>query len=417
MMYDDPIPPLRYVETIPVQQNGDRYIVLRDPQGYSDSLIAVAPEAMPILAMFDGQRTLKDITVEVEQATGGHLDESQLLSMVQMLDGARLLANASFEEHRLQAEKDFRAQTLRHSSLAGGGYPENARELEAFLDQLLAAPPAEDFEPEPVQPGHPVKGILLPHIDFQRGGQTYGRAYRELIRHLPPAEEGPLLVVVIGVAHQGALSPVVATAKDFVTPLGQFPCDEKAVKLLEERLGESVFREEWVHKSEHSVELQVVWLQHLLKDRKVTFLPLLAGILDESSDGSPAGVPSIEEVVDVLRELEHVHDGPVLWLASVDFAHVGPNFGDANPVAESMVSQVERRDMEALSAVRGADAEAWWRSLSEDDNARRVCGMNATYLTLRLLEGMKTSIIDYDHAISPQNDQMVSFASALFQRP
>ena len=416
MQLDTPIPRLRLVETIPMQHEGNQYIVLRDPQGFSDSMIAVAPEALPILAMFDGQRSASEIGKEISEITGNLFNPEQITAMVDVLDNAHLLDNRTFIEHRLQVEEAFKKQQTREASLAGGGYPEKPDDLRVFLDDLLSTDPPVDFEPEKLNNSASLSGILLPHIDYHRGGKSYGRTYKTFLQHLPHEEEGPLLVGVIGVAHQGALSPIVACDKDFETPLGPLSVDKDSIAVLREKLGDAPFREEWVHKAEHSVELQAVWLKHLLGERQIAFLPLLAGLFENPDHGANGSGVSVAECLQALRMIEEKHHGPVIWIASVDFAHVGPQFGDESVVDDELIRHVEERDMEALNAIRACDAEAWWASVMEDDNARRVCGLNATYLILELLKGSKGVVLDYDKALSPDRQLMVSFAAALFQR-
>jgi len=409
---DIPIPPLRMVETIPIVQDGEEYVVLRDPQGFSESMIAVAPGAMPILAMFDGQKSAEEIGSALSDLTGAPVDSAQIVEIVQVLDKAHLLQNGAFLEHRLRREEEFRNSPTREAALAGSGYPESELELRKLLDDCLAAPPPQDFEPEPPREGKPLTGLLVPHIDYKRGGSSYGRAYCHLRDLLPPASDGPLLVVIIGVAHQGALEPIVACPKDFVTPLGSLRYDRPAMTALLERLGESIIREQWVHRAEHSIELQVLFLQHLLKDREVTILPLLAGMLDPPGEGNHThGL----EILAALKEVTSQHAGPVLHIASVDFAHVGPAFGDTSPVDSKQLNSIETSDMESLNSIRTLDASGWLHDLHADDNSRRVCGINATWFALNLLKGSTAAIQDYAQAVSADHEMVVSFASAIFQ--
>lgn len=415
MQLDAPIAPVRPVETVPVTHEGTEYIVLRDPQGFSESMIAISPEAMPILAMFDGSKNAKDIVEEIEVTAGAAIDPEQVASMAQVLDKAYLLQNHNFLEHRLRVEEEFNDREIREAALAGGGYPDDPDKLREFLDHLLRSPLPDDFEPEPLLQDRPLRGLLLPHIDFHRGGQTYGRAYKAVLNLLSELEEGPLLVGIIGVAHQGAQSPLVVCSKDFDTPLGPLHVNKSAIDLLRSRFGEAPFREQWVHKSEHSVELQAVWIKHLMADREVTILPMLAGMLDGPVPSGNGIVSTARQLLDTLKEIEEKHPGPVLWIASVDFSHVGPQFGDPEVIHEKQIKAVLERDMEALSSVREVDGVGWWDALMQEDNRYRVCGINATYLLLELLKESNVAILDYDKALAEDRHLMVTYAAAIFQ--
>lgn len=410
----EPVPALRPVETFPFEDNGQQYLLLRDPLGFSDKTIAVALGIAPLLSLMDGYRTIEEITREFEQRSGIPVNTEELAAMIDLLRDSGLLETPEFQKRRVQMEEEYRALTIRPAALAGISYPDDPKELSGFLDELLATPPDEDREAEKPAPGKMLRGIILPHIDFVRGGVTYGRGYRETLAMIDELPD-PLLIGIVGVAHQGAGYPIVAASKDFETPHGAQVSDKAALQVLRERLGDRPFLSEWAHRSEHSVELQVVWLQHLLKGRKVTILPIVAGILSPTASGTPRSDEDVEAVIATMKEIEKKHDGPVLWLASVDFAHVGPYFGDSGNVDDRTRTDVARYDMEALQAVKSADADGWWRSVMKDDNKRRVCGLNAVYLVLRLLEGTKGAVIDYQQAIAPDDSQMVSFAAAILQ--
>jgi len=409
-----PVPPLRPVETLQMEDQGRHYLLLRDPYGYSEKMIAIAVEAAPLLALMDGHRTFSQIIEEFERMTGHSVEAEEFKAMLDLLEGAYLLETADFQKHRVQLEDEYREKAQRSPALSGSGYPSDPAELAAYLDGLLSIPADEDMEPEELLENKTIRGLLLPHIDLHRGGSTYGRGYQKILSRIDDFRD-PLLVGIIGVAHQGSGYPIVASTKDFVSPLGALKSDRKALDYLKEKLGDRVFQDEWVHRSEHSVELQAVWLQHIFKGREITIMPMASGIISPGESGTPRGNPDVELVVKTLKEIEKQHEGSVLWVASVDFAHVGLYFGDQGYVDDKIRTETARLDMEALDAVRASDADVWWKSIMLDDNKRRICGLNATYLVLRLLEGTQSRVIDYQQAVSEKADQMVTFAASIFQ--
>jgi len=408
-----PVPALRNIETIPITDNGKDYILLRDPSGFSEKVLAVSPEVLPILALFDGQHSLDEMAEEISKAIGEPFPAENLKQLADTMEDALFLMSKSFFKEQKELQERFRLSKIRQPVMAGNGYPAEVPALKELLEHYLNSPDPEDFEPEKPEKSLPT-GLLLPHIDLVRGGPSYGRCYREFSKLTGAFDEKPLLIVIIGVAHGGALSPIVIADKDFDTPFGRFMLDGRAKALAHARLGDKPFDELWVHKNEHSIELQIIWLQHILKDREVTFLPILAGSFSAGKSGNPADNNEVKNTIETLQQIENSHDGNVLWVASVDFAHVGPRFGDIDPVEKSFLSQIARRDLEALEALRNTDARKWWESILKDDNERRVCGFYATYLFLELVKGSKGFICDYQQAVSNEKDQMVSFASAIF---
>ncbi len=411
---EGPVPALRAVDVTIVTENDQHYAVVHDPYGFSEKQLAFAYELLPLLTMFDGNHTLQQIADQIEAVAGEAVPVEALAEVVNLLDDSFFLHNDRFREHRKEVEEAFRKDTVRKSSMAGSGYPDDPKLLGEMLEHFMAAPPAEDHEPDEVPEGARIRGIMSPHIDYERGGMTYGRTYKVLREHLPEASEGPLLLIVIGVGHAGALSPIVVADKTFQTPLGDLPVDQDAIRLIREWVGDRPFNESFIHKAEHSVELQAVWLKHLLAGREITMLPILAGILPLNENGTPEGVEELEKVMDALFEIERRHEGPVLWVGGVDCSHVGPRFGDQEPVDDTLTADVLKRDMAALEQVRNVDAEEWWHSLMDEDNPTRVCGLNAMYLLLKGMQGAQGYIIDYDQAVSEDRMQMVSFAGGVF---
>lgn len=413
----DILPAIRPLDTIPVEEDGRPYIVLRDPAGYSEETLAIALEVMPVLALFDGRHTVQQVVEQIQQATGEEISPDSLRDFAARLDEAYFLNTSRFELYRKDVEEEFKRSTVREPALAGNAYPRDRESLGHMLAHWLDAPPPDDFEPETPPEGENACGLLVPHIDYARGGATYGRAYRCLKDNLPDPGEGPLLAAVLGVAHAGVLEPVVVADKDFLTPFGTVQCDRSAVEILRKRLGETPFREQFAHRREHSIELQANWLGYLFGDRELRFLPVIVGGFSEGEGDTPRGNAALEDAIAALREVEENHPGPVLWIASVDLAHIGPRFGGEEPVNDSMCLSIEEKDMGVLADLRTADADGWWRSITADGNARQVCGLYATYLALRLLEGTKGTVLDYQQALSRTRDQMVTFAAALFTRP
>ncbi len=407
------VPSLRLLDFIPVQDNGREYYLLRDPAGISDKILAIAVEVAPILQYFDGNHTAMSIVDEIQSKAGVRVPIERIEQMADMLEDAYFLQSKHFQSHFSKLISEFRASDVRKPSLAGSGYPEDTTKLKKLLDQFLSVQEPDDFEKEELTPG-PVKGIIAPHIDYNRGGATYGRVFREWKKKLPANGTTPL-IVILGVAHNGTANRIVLTNKTFTTPLGDAFCEQKQYESLVETLGEEIILDEWLHKNEHSIELQVLWVQHLFHDRPVKILPILVGAFQEENTSISHEDGELEELIDSLKRIEQSYDGPVIWIAGIDLAHVGPYFGDPDPVSDDDLSRIAKQDMEALESIKNVDADGWWNSLMQDNNQRKVCGKYAAYLFLRVLEGCKGAIIDYDQAVSETSDQVVSFTGAIIQ--
>mgnify|MGYP001167403742 CR=1 FL=1 len=405
------LPLLRNLESLKIRDDDKDLIVLRDPTGISDQVLGFTPDVIPLLFYFDGERTIGDVITEIENETGVKIQPEDLENLVQILDDSLFLHNDRFNENRLRMEEEFRRTPIRPAILSGSGYPEDPAELTELLNHFLESPEPDDFEPEPLEDAT-IQGLIVPHIDFYRGGPSFGRAYRVLKDRLESTGTGPILAIVLGVGHQGGFSPIVIAEKDFETPLGILKYNREAVSLLRQELGDEPFRELWIHKNEHSVELQVIWLQHLFRDREITFVPVLVNAF-EAIESDASGIrKTVQPILDAFSRLKKLHPERILWIGSVDLSHIGPHFGDEQIVTEDIAVEVARTDMIALDACRAVDAKGWWNSIAETANHTRICGLYSLYLLLEILRGSKGVILDYQQAISGHGEQMVTFTSA-----
>ena len=93
----------------------------------------------------------------------------------------------------------------------------------------------------------------------------------------------------------------------------------------------------------------------------------------------------------------------------MDFAHVGPQFGDENPVDEARLEELAQADGKSLEAVCRGDAEAFYWSVAEDGDVRNVCGLAPVYTMLRVLDDCKGEVLRYSQWPDPNGT--VTFSS------
>jgi hypothetical protein len=380
--------------------DGRDLIVIDDREGITEGAVAVSPVAFVIATLLDGRRDLRDVQAEFARRAGGAvLPADDLRRVVDDLDRHGLLDSETFGAKRQALVAAFRAATTRPSSLAGAAYPTDTAELRAMLDAHVAAVDAGALA------GLAPRAIVAPHIDFTRGAWCYAWA------HVALAQTRPQTYVVLGVAHTAPPSPVILTRKGYTTPLGTMPLDADAADELERRLGD-LTEHELAHRAEHSIEFQVVFLQALNGHRSATLLPILCSSWEQwvAPGQSPRDVDTVERVVQAVRALVAARAGEVAVVASVDLSHVGPRFGDGEPVSPALATKTSVRDREVLDAIVAGDAELFWRRATAGGNPTRIDAVSATYLTMRVLEPARGRLLKYGQAEDPAGG-IVSFAS------
>lgn len=183
--------------------------------------------------------------------------------------------------------------TTRQPAVAGAFYSDNKQILTSNIKTLLAsATPA-------VSSAHP-KAIIVPHAGYIYSGQTAAVAYARLV----PGRETIKRVVLLGPVHRVPVRGLALPDVDaFSTPLGEIEIDQKAIASLAKL--HQVVVSGAVHRQEHSLEVQLPFLQTVLHDFKL--VPLAVG------DATPAEVAQVldtlwggsETVIVVSSDLSH----------------------------------------------------------------------------------------------------------------
>jgi MEMO1 family protein len=398
-------PRLRALEAFPVQHEGQQCIALRDPAGFTDQIAVLPPLLLDLVSLFDGEHSIAQIQDIMRRRHGEAPSVDQIAAVVERFDRAGFLDSERFAARRLALEDEFRRSPVRPASHAGGAYAGEPAELTAQIDAFFTGPDGPDHpESAPaatrVSRSSGLSALIAPHIDFHRGGSTYGWAYKEILDRSDAD-----LYVILGTCHAGMADPFSVTLKPYDTPLGPVPVDREFYDALAGRAGQDLLASEPAHRREHSIEFQTVMLQRLLgRRRPFTILPVLASYLHEAiwRRGRPEADARVPRFVDALRDTIASSSRRVCLIAGVDLAHVGPRFGDAAPNTADSLAVVEAADRRMLEPVVAADAGGFFASVAADGDARRICGLSPIYTLLRLLPGSPGRLLRYTQWRDPE---------------
>lgn len=372
-------PKLRDLDVHPIEHQGRALLLLRDPLSLAGAQIGVPRELAPLLALMDGSRDESALEAALLVRFGVKLAPGLLAQLVTDLDEAFLLENERFSGALAQARQAFRDLPCRPMSTLDGAHlsahPEEARAwLQGYVDGL---PMAEGRDEKP-----PVRGLVCPHIDYQRGGLVYAEVWRAVAEAARQAER----VLILGTDHQGSDRTLTLTRQSYCTPWGVLPTDQEVVAALAEALGEeAVFGEELHHRSEHSVELAAAWLHFVRDGQPAPITPILCGRFQAFLEGAldPAEYEPFSAALDVLRQAMEARQ--TLVVAAADLAHMGPAFGDAYGLDAIGKAQLRAADERLIESICAGDAAAFFGQLQEVGNRQHVCGLPPIYLALRLL--------------------------------
>ncbi len=411
-------PRLRRLQISRTDSPEGEILVFHDPADYAPDLALDAGFA-PILALLDGSRSVAAIA-EIVRQSDPEMPDEWLAEFIAELDENLLLDSPRFAAWRDARQSDWHDSGVRPAAFVGRSYPEKPADLNDFLADKLAQGtarlPARAYQPADV------RGIVTPHIDFHRGGHVEAASYAPLIENVLATGKPFDTLVVFGIAHAGVDYPFCALDKDYSTPLGNMKCDQSFVADLALRVGTPLLAEGSVHKDEHSIEFSAVLCQYFPELKSSQIVPILCGGFWQSlRSGRPPETtePAVGAFIEALREVTNQHEKAgrkIGFIASVDGAHVGTQFGDKTPLTPAKLQEIAREDRSWCAAIEAGDRASLHHHFARDGNRFNVDAHPALYTLMAAFPALRGQLLDYDQAYHQSPNIVVSFASlALFE--
>ncbi len=434
-MSTSPLPRLRSVESFPARQpDGQMWIALRDPQGFA-GCVMLPREAALVASLLDGTRDVAAVQAEYQRQFGQSVARGDINSLVEQLDVRLFLDNQRFRDRWKAEVEGYLNNPVRPAAHAGGAYAASGAELTAQLDRLFTMPngpgaidaarAAAVNDIAAAAGGDPaaerLQGILSPHIDLHRGGPAFAWAYRRLVE-----ESDADLFVIFGTAHQWMRNLFSVSKKHFETPLGVVQTDKMFVGKLGQKLAAqpggkelNLFADELAHRPEHSIEFQVIFLQHLLGERRqFKVVPILVGSFHPflQQNTPPKDAPAVRAFVAALQATAAEHSGKVCYISGGDLAHIGQRFGDQARLTQARLDEQSRDDRALLDAACRVDAQGFFQHVADNGDRNRICGLSPTYAMLEVMQPKRGEFLTYGQAVEPDGSSCVSFGSLAFYR-
>ncbi len=183
---------------------------------------------------------------------------------------------------------------MRAPAVSGQFYPRGKNDLSREISRC--------FENIQVKE-RPVLGAVVPHAGYVYSGHTAAHVYSVL----PNAET----FVLIGPNHTGHGSPVSVSSETWSTPLGEVNADTEFIKALSKKI---IDTDETAHRYEHSIEVQLPFLQHKFREFKI--VTICMGMQDEET-----ALEVGAEISEAARKVNR----KVVVIASSDFSHYKPD--------------------------------------------------------------------------------------------
>ncbi len=260
----------------------------------------------------------------------------------------------------------------RQPAVAGQFYPVTATGLRDELRSLFAkAGSSNDNEAGCLQ------AIITPHAGYVYSGQVAASAFMQI----DPNHKYET-IFLIGSSHRVAFDGAsVNNTGDYITPLGRVKVDREIADQLIEGNPVFTFNPE-AHHSEHSLEVQLPFLQYHLK----TNYKIVPIIIASQKQGT------IQKIAQVLKPYFNEKN---LFIISSDFSHY-PSYQDAIEIDQRTARAIEfnspERFMEVLEQNRSEDIPGM---------ATSMCGWSSMLAVLTLtskMEGISIKALNYQNS-------------------
>jgi AmmeMemoRadiSam system protein B len=265
----------------------------------------------------------------------------------------------------------------RNPAVSGHFYPGDPAELKEMLREFMPAP---EFRHEPY-------GIISPHAGYPYSGAIAGQTFSQI--------KVPERAIILGPNHHGYGHPwAVYPQGCWLTPLGECPIDTDLVtSILEGCPGTG--KDKLAHKYEHSLEVQLPFLQILSPDVKIVPICLSGG--------------SLEALLEFGKNLGRViknYSHPVLMVASSDMTHYEPDV-----IARD-------KDMKAIKQILALDPAGLWETVRKFKIS--MCGVLPVVIMLSAAEFLgatKATLVHYGSSGDVTQDftQVVGYAGVLIE--
>lgn len=230
-------------------------------------------------------------------------------------------------------------EEVRKPAAAGQFYDGNRANLEQNIKEYFLDKRGPKKLPEANQGKKKVKGLVVPHAGYIYSGAIAANSYYYLSKN-----GFADTFIILGPNHTGMGSGVsIMTEGSWETPLGTAPINEALAKKLWTGV---IDKDQIAHMHEHSIEVQLPFLQFCARDKKFDFIPICMAMQDFETS---------EEVGNILANAIKDTDEKVVIIASSDFSHAGFNYASMSPSGVRVDKYAEKQDKLAIEKILEMD--------------------------------------------------------------
>ncbi len=261
---------------------------------------------------------------------------------------------------------------MRHPVVAGSFYPSSRESLLSMLSEFIRP-----------SPDAAVKACIAPHAGYMYSGRTAGRVYSII----PKAQT----YVILGPNHTGYGSMVAVSTDRWLTPLGEIEVDTEFVEAMPKTI---VDMDEIAHRYEHSIEVQIPFLQYVYRGFRI--VPICLGMQDEET---------ARDVVQEILIAERETGRDIVVIASSDMHHYLPD------------NRCREADAKVIDAILSMDISRYYRTIYNLQAS--VCGYGciAVAMLYAVNHNCRAELVEYSTSGDvADKSSVVGYAAIAFRR-
>ena len=285
--------------------------------------------------------------------------------------------------------------STREAYRAGSFYPSDAQACSQKIDECLGT-----YQP-PEEPSHIVAGIV-PHAGWVFSGPTAAKVFKSIFN-----KSSPETFLIFGAVHVWGVGTAALYAEGaWETPCGNVAIDEELANLLLEHTIQYASANASAHNREHSIEVQIPFIQHLFSDAAIVPIMVSPG---------PEAVTFGQKVGEIVAGTEKY----VVILGSTDLTHYGPSFGfSPYGVGEQALHQMKENDRRIIELTLQMKADDVIQEASQHRNACGAGAIAATVAAANVLGAKQGYLLEHttSHDVMPERPatDAVGYAGVVF---
>ncbi len=249
---------------------------------------------------------------------------------------------------------------VRRPAVAGQFYPGSESALKKNIEKCFEHRLGPEGMPSEEGDEREIKGLVCPHAGYVYSGPVAAHAYKALV------EDGfPETVIILGPNHHGMGAAVSITYEPYQTPLGTVEIDEEFADSL---LDDLIEKDDVAHQNEHSIEVQIPFLQYFSDSFKL--VPICCNKQD---------LLSSKKIGQKIKEASEGKD--VVVIASTDFSHY------------VLKENAEKKDKMAIEKILNNDPDGLFQTIQE--NHISLCGYGPVVSMMVGSRGQKGELLKY----------------------